>query len=467
MKRIETWSLPQIAEAMGGRYAAGSEERGVKGVSTDTRRIFEGALFVALVGENFDGHRFIVDAARAGAAAAVVSTEVDAPEGFPLIIVDDTLVALSRLGHALWREATDAGLRTVAVTGSNGKTTTKELLAALWATQGRVWATQGNLNNHIGVPLTLADLPLQCDTLIAEMGANTPGDIAHLIAFAPGQLRIVTSIGYAHIEKLGSLDGVRRTKGEIFDGADAGTAAIVPFEERAHLLPGNYPGPVWTVGREAGARVRVTEAISDGAGRQQVTVEVDSRKWALSLPLPGVHNAVNLATALATLLAAGLDPDETSLDDALDGLTLPQGRWRVVQLGELSIIDDAYNANPSSVRASFEAFVELTEPGRKLAVVGELRELGPEAERLHADLAKALATRGGVHGLAFVGPFGRVMAGAAEALDANMEIKAFETTEDVVSWLEEQGAASVLLKASRGSRLERIITGLEESLSRS
>lgn len=466
-RRIESWSLERIAKAMGGRLTPGAPQGRVVGVSTDTRNLFEGALFVALIGENFDAHAFVAQAADAGARAAVVCADVLVPPDFPLIVVEDTLRALTALGHALWSEAHGEGMYTIALTGSNGKTTTKEILAALWGAFGVVSATRGNLNNHIGVPLTLVDLPERNDFLVVEMGANGPGDIAALIAMAPGESRMVTSIGMAHLEGFGSLDGVRAAKGEIFHGADRATIAVLPFEERTRLIDEHFPGEVWTVGFDEGARVRLLEVNRLGRGGQEVTLEVDSRKWTLNLPLPGVHNALNLGSALATLLARGLDPTEHQLQEALQGLSLPQGRWREVQIGDLSIIDDAYNANPTSVKAAVEAFLGLEHVGPRLAVIGEMLELGSDSKTIHEDVARHLAAKPGLDGVAFVGLYARSMAEAARRSASTGDFVAFDDIDDVVTWLEGQGEACVFLKASRGSRLERIITRLQGRDSRS
>ncbi|MFU8807359.1 MAG: UDP-N-acetylmuramoyl-tripeptide--D-alanyl-D-alanine ligase, partial [Bradymonadaceae bacterium] len=238
--RIQGWPLPRIAAAMGGTTSS-SNGAGIPAVSTDTRSLGQGDLFVALEGESFDAHDFIDQAVLAGAGALVVHRDVEAPTAVPLIRVDDTFAALSRLGQALWQEAREEGLHTVAVTGSNGKTTTKEILASLWGTLGSVHATVGNLNNHIGVPLTLCALPARCDHLIVEMGANGAGEIRGLIALAQARERIITSIGFAHIEGFGSVDGVRRAKAEIFENADASTVAIVPYSEKSRLIPEGFP----------------------------------------------------------------------------------------------------------------------------------------------------------------------------------------------------------------------------------
>ncbi len=487
MLRISTWGLERIARAVGGVLSAEGlsvEARDairVSCVSSDTRAIGQGALFVALSGANFDAHNFLEQAFSGGAVAALVARgraveSVARLEraGFAMIVVDDPEAALGALGHALWEEATAGGLHTIAVTGSNGKTTTKEILARLWSSVGKVHATRGNLNNQIGLPLTLCALPLACDYLIVEMGANAAGDIAQLIGFAPAAVRVVTSIGHAHIEGFGSLDGVRRAKSEIFLKADATTTGVVPYAEKSHVMVEGFPGKVLSFGVETGADVRCSVQEVLPGGEQIVKVQVDSREWSVRLPLAGAHQASNLAAASATLVAAGgvsLLEQVFDRKDLFDGFELPGGRWRRKQVGPLVVIDDAYNANPSSVRASFDAFMGMESVGARVAVLGEMRELGQDAERLHEEVARYVASAAGLDGLIAVGSFAAGMCTAAgqaarESGNPGLETFAAAGTQEAAQWLEAYGAAHgpalVFMKGSRGSRLEQILEILEK-----
>ncbi|MBA2661060.1 MAG: UDP-N-acetylmuramoyl-tripeptide--D-alanyl-D-alanine ligase [Bradymonadaceae bacterium] len=466
--RIATWTLGQIADAIGGEIASEhARALSATGVSTDTRQITPGALFVALSGPNFDAHDFLGRAAELGATAAIVAHGRAASiAGLVLIEVDDPERALGDLGRALWLEATAQGMHTVAVTGSNGKTTVKEILANLWSGFGVVHATRGNLNNHIGVPLTLCALPLVCDHLIVEMGANAVGDIERLIQLAPASERIITSIGYAHVEGFGSLEGVRRAKSEIFLASDANTAAIVPYEERLKVKLEGFAGRILTFGGQAEADVRYVLDAGAPAGSLGVRIEVDSRKWTLSLPLLGVHNADNLAAAFATLIARGVLVEESDCALRLTRLTLPQGRWRIEQVGGLHFIDDAYNANPSSVRASFDAFMGAPWPAGQLgrvAIVGEMLELGVDSARHHEEVARHIGATKELSAFVAVGTHAQAMAqAAAEVCSDQLEIVALAGIEEVVVWLRQRPSALVLLKASRGSRLERVIEALKQ-----
>lgn len=474
--RISTWELERIADTVGGRLtgADGAEGRRTPAaVSTDTRSIGEGELFVALRGENFDAHDFVDEAFGAGAAAAIVEQGWERPPGWsdddrshPVIEVADTHRALTNLGHAIWLEARDEGLHTINVTGSNGKTTTKELLSSIWSTVGKVHATPGNLNNDIGVPLTLCALPLECDHFICEMGANAGNEIAELIRMAPGAERIITSIGYAHTEGFGGLEGVRRAKSEIMEVADEHTTGIVPESEREALgVEAGFPGRILSFGPEEGADVRVLKYDLRVEQAAEVTLECQGEELRLPLGIPGRHNALNLAASLATMWARGVRPDREALADSLMGVDLPGGRWREVSHGDFHFVDDAYNANPTSMRAAARAFLEWAqrraEERRCIVVIGSMHELGERSEELHAEVAADLADYDGLDAICAVGEYAEVMVEGVRRRDdagaERAEIIAVESAEQAAAWTAEAGPAFVFLKASRAARLERII----------
>jgi len=482
-RRICGWSLGRIAEAVAGTVpatdGAGSQ---VRGVSSDTRTIEDGELFVALRGENFDGHAFVGEAAAAGACGAIVAGSFDRPAdvdaSFPLIRVDHPREALGDLGHAVWRAATDDGLHTVDVTGSNGKTTTKEMLETIWSTYGRVYATPGNLNNEIGLPLTLCAIPEQADHLVLEMGANAPGEISELIRRAPGTERIITSIGYAHTEGFGSIEGIREAKSEIFECADAETLAIVPHEEAERLPMEGFPGRRRTFGleHEADFQLRDYRMKDDRRGTFEVVYDGSAfgpeyERFAIEIGLPGTHNGLNLAAAVTTVLGRGLALEPEALSRELAVLELPAGRWRTTRHGQLAFVDDAYNANPSSLRASFEAFLATDppdalgdkEPPGRIAVVGEMHELGPEADRWHAEVAADLAAEADLDGFCAVGAFADRMIRAAREVDRpSLETAACETPGEAAEWLIARRPAYVWMKASRANGLERVIDEVSE-----
>lgn len=460
-RRIAKWSVERIARVVEGQVVRGGEGGGVRGVTTDTRAMEPGALFVALVGERYDAHQFVGQAFEGGAGAAMVhKAGAWSSEAGPVIVVEDTLSALQALGHALWVEATEEGLRTVALTGSNGKTTVKEMIAALLSGLGATFATPGNLNNHIGVPLTLCAMPAGLDYLVVEMGANRCGDIAELIEMAPGQVRVITSIGAAHLEGFGGLEGVRRGKSEIFRGAKATDVAIVPEDERERLHLDGFEGEVYTVGEGEGASVRVVD-YKGGAAHPIATIDVAGpMEW--SMPFPGRHHASNLGCALGALEALGERVRREELQGALDKLRLPGGRWRREEVGRITFIDDAYNANPTSMLASFEAFMQEPGSSKRVAVIGEMLELGGGAQNEHERVARVMGREQGLEGLIFVGRYAGEMARAAEGRG-----QALGSSDEVAERLIEQlGSVGglVFLKASRGAKLEEVISATRSKM---
>ncbi|MEZ4461152.1 MAG: UDP-N-acetylmuramoyl-tripeptide--D-alanyl-D-alanine ligase [bacterium] len=452
MKKIQQFGFEEIASWCDAQHRGDAT---IQGVSTDTRSIVAGDLFVALKGPNFDGHDYLEAAKSAGAAAVLVSREVDVD--LPVLRVDDTLLGLQAIARRLFLEIQATGVQSIALTGSNGKTTTKEMVAALLEASGRVvHATPGNLNNHIGVPLTICAAPDDTEVLVLEMGCNKFGDISELVSIAACDVRVITSIGHAHIENLGDLDGVRRVKSEIFERADAQTVAVVPFDERERLGLRGFPGTVFTAGFAQGADLVVrAQPLNDG---QSVTLRSDDDTEQIELPLPGPHNAQNFALAwLAVSKGAKLDLVPHSVQARLQRFALPGGRLKRISSGPWEIVDDAYNANPTSARASFEAFLELPGPRPRIAVLGEMLELGDKSEQLHRDLARSVASRGGVEYLAFVGKHAKAM--EEGALEVGAEAHVFATTdlEEAGTFVRDAGPGFVFLKASRGAKLERII----------
>lgn len=463
--RLASWSLGRVAEAVSGELIGGEPDAGIARVSTDTRDIDAGALFVALVGERFDAHDFVAQAFESDAAAAILHDEQTARDASgPVILVDDTLVALQRLGRAVWDEATEAGVRTVALTGSNGKTTVKEMTAAMLLEFGATFATPGNLNNHIGVPLTLCAMPADIDYLVLEMGANAVGDIDELIALAPAQTRMITSIGAAHLEGFGGMDGVRRGKSEIFRLAGPDEIAVVPASERDKLVLDAFEGPVITVGEGAGADIRL-QAFEPRGGRPRASYLVEGAPLTVDLPIPGRHHAHNVGTAIGALLSLGLDATVEPIQRALDALELPGGRWREEHVGAITFIDDAYNANPTSTVASFDAFMQIEDERPRVAVIGEMLELGPTAESHHVEVAERIATSDGLAEFVAVGPYAAAMANAAAT---SVSAHAFDASDKAGRWLSERASREdgllVFLKGSRGARLEDVIESTREQV---
>ncbi len=440
-----TATLPSIGAWLG--IAAELPEVTVTGVSTDSRSLEAGSLFVALRGERHDGHDHIPQALERGAAALLVDHPLDL--ALPLLVVPDTRLALGRIASA-WRQA--VGTPLVAVTGSNGKTTVKQMLAAILGTAGPALATRGNLNNDIGVPHTLLRLRPSHRHGVIEMGANHPGEIAYLVDLVRPQVGVVTNAAPAHLAGFGSLEGVARAKGELFQGLPDTATAIINADDRFADLWRGMAGarPVLTFGlREADVRGEWT---AEGIG-SRVVVHARSGGWPLRLPVPGEHNVQNALAAFAAALALGLEP--AHIVAGLEALEPPPGRLQSRRgLRGAAILDDTYNANPASFQAAIEVLAKR--PGRRLLVMGDMGELGAGEAELHGQVGLT-ARRAGLDGLYATG---RLSAHAAEAFGANGFF--FADREALVRTLRCELAeeVTILVKGSRSMQMERVVEGL-------
>lgn len=461
--------LGEVAEITGGRLLRGAPGDLAHGVGTDTRALWPQALFVALRGEAFDGHRFVAQAAAREARGAVVGRGFEAPAGLPpgfaLVEVDDTLAALGALARAHRRRF--PALRVGAVTGSNGKTTTKELAATvLEAAFGKTLKTEGNLNNEIGLPLTLLRLDDSHVAACVELGMNHAGEIARLTAIAEPAAGVVTCVQPVHLEGLGSLEAVARAKGELYFGLGPDAVAVANHDDPLALAEAKASGRnLLTFGGGAGADVRLERILSHD--RRGLAFEVRIRGGAprkIELPLVGLHNVGNACGALALGLALGADPDA-----ALEGLQRARGFARRLELkeapGGFTVLDDCYNGNPASAVAALQTARALAGDGRVVAVLGDLRELGAEERAGHEEVGRAAAATG-VEALVAFGGCADWIADAARA--GGVAEDAICATDDPVkalSWLRPRLRAGdlVVVKASRGTRLERIADPLVEA----
>jgi UDP-N-acetylmuramoyl-tripeptide--D-alanyl-D-alanine ligase len=451
------WTEGEVRAALGLPGAVG--EMVFSRVSTDTRAVSAGDLFVALVGERFDAHEFLGKAAAAGAAGAVVDRiPIGAPEQLRYFEVPDTLRALGALGRHR-RRALDA--RVVGVVGSNGKTTTKDLIRAALSPAFRTHATEGNLNNQVGVPLTLLAAPDDAEVLVVEMGTNEPGEIAILTEIVEPDAAVITSIGEEHLEKLRSLDGVLREETAILRGlppAGPGFVAEDPpaLPEQARSLLG-------------ADRVRVA-GVSDRANlRPDGPISVDpdgTTRWRwrgtdVHLPLPGRWNVRNALLALGVAVEWGV-PVERAVR-GIEAVPAPKLRGEWKRFGELRVLADCYNSNPPSAAAALELIAELPDGGRKIAVLGTMRELGETAPDLHRATAEVAAARVG-DGLdlvvatgAFVDAFGPLGAALGDRLVRCADpVEAYDAVAASLT-----GNETILLKGSRGEQLERWLPLLE------
>ncbi len=419
-----------------------------QGVSTDTRSLQPGNLFIALRGPNFNGDQFVAQAQERGAAAAVVGSEVKAE--LPLLQVTDTRIALGQLA-AHWRRQFSIPL--VGITGSNGKTTVKEMLAAILSQGGQPLVTRGNFNNDIGMPLTLCRLGNEHDTAVIEMGANHLGEIAYLADIAQPTVGVVNNAGPAHLEGFGSLLGVAQGKGEMFSHLPMDATAIINAEDRY--------APLW---RElAGDRKQLTFALDTSADvmahwqgdecGSALLLKTPAGEMEVNLALPGRHNVMNALAATAAALAMGADL--ARVRQGLEALRPVGGRLQMLHLADGSrVLDDTYNANPASLRAGLEVLSRCS--GSRWLVLGDMGELGEKGALMHQQMAK-LAREAGIDRLFLLG---ELAATAAPVFGEGATVCA--SMEDLMAALQQQWSAEVvvLVKGSRRMAMERVIQGL-------
>ncbi len=413
-------------------------------ISTDTRTLRPGALFVALKGDRFDGHDHLAAAAAAGAIAAVVRRGTAPVGGMVLLEVDDPLRAYGYLARA--RRRTVPG-PVIAITGTNGKTSTKEMLAAVLRTRWRTHATRANLNNLIGVPATILEAPDDTEALVVEAGANLPGEIARYREIIEPSSAVVTNAVAGHLEGFGSLAGVLAEKLSLVRDVELAVVGTRPPELASGAR--RLARRVVTAGLDGADRV--PDAVTlDELGR--ATVAVDGQRF--SLPYPGRHLAEN--AMLAWTVARELGLDLAAAAAAIERFVLPGGRSELRREGGLTILNDSYNANPDSFRAAIATARELRRGRRLVFVAGTMRELGPDAGRLHAEVARELVELG-PDLLAAVGDFGPALAAYAAQLGERLITAPDAPAVGPLVAERLRGDEVVVLKASRGVALERIL----------
>lgn len=457
-----SWELTQLQESVQGEWLGPFSETVVRfyGVSTDSRNIQPGDLYIAIKGERFDGHAFVGEAVKQGAAAVLVSQPVAC--AVPAILVEDTRLALGQF--ARWHRRQMPLKKLVAVTGSNGKTTTKAMLLNLFSNVGNTLATEGNLNNDFGVPRTLLNLRPEHEFAIIEMGANHLKEIEYLTLLAEPDIALLNNASGAHLEGFGSLQGVIETKGEIFLGLNrlhAGGWAIL-----------NTDSPGFDYWQAEIARLRVEHSLCFGEAESadvrllSYTADSEMSRFELSvkgqlqtvtMPLLGKHNALNAAACVAVCVAARLEWPQI-----LPGLLSfggVAGRLQKTRLPKGWLIDDSYNANPASVKAGIDTLVSL--PGRCVLCLGAMGELGVGSETAHQEIA-AYAREKGVDYLLVYGEAARIMpqefGEQAAYFDAHQQM-----TERVLQLLAQGLVDNVLVKGSRSARMEKVVEPIKSA----
>jgi UDP-N-acetylmuramoyl-tripeptide--D-alanyl-D-alanine ligase len=449
-----------VADATGGRLTAGSPDVIFSAVSIDSRTIAAGALFVAIKGDRFDGHDYAAVALGHGASGLLVSRAVPGPRDVAVIEVVDTLAALQGLAREIRRRS---GATVIAITGSAGKTSTKEITADLLATRYRVFRNRGNLNNHIGLPLSLTELAHGAEMAVVELGMNHAGEIRDLIRIAEPDARVWTNVGDAHIGYFGSRDAVASAKAEILEHAGPATVVVANADDSlvARHTAG-FAGRLVTFGTAAGATVRATAVEDRGFEGTTATVATPGGSVRLELNLPGRAHLMNVLAATAVATEYGIPPAAVSDVARAASPVARRGSMTTLRSGA-RIVDDTYNASPAAVQAMLQALKVTPGAARRIAILGEMLELGDNAFALHEACGRA-AREANVDLLAAVGgpSADGFIAGAKAAGLADNRLLRFSDSVSacgpVVALI--QAGDLVLIKGSRGTRMDVIADAL-------
>jgi UDP-N-acetylmuramoyl-tripeptide--D-alanyl-D-alanine ligase len=446
-------TLSQIAHFAGASLSSGDGRVVINKISTDSRTIKPDELFVALRGENFDGHDFIEATAKAGASGALVDLNWsgNVPTNFALLRATGTLQAYQTLAANYRRSL---ALKVLAITGSNGKTSTKDFAASVLARRFRVTKTEGNFNNHVGLPRTILEATSEDEIAVWEIGMNHPGEIAALSKIAVPDAAIITNIGVAHIEFMGSREAIAEEKGALAEAVEPQGTVILNVEDSfSQGIAARTHAKVVFAGTTGGA-VRAIEIRQSAEGAEFTIVE-GAHRCRAQLPVAGSHMVQNALLAVAAGRAFGLSIEECAAGLAAAPLT--KARLQIKEVDGVQFLDDSYNANPDSMKAALRTLVELDSEGKRIAVLGEMRELGSESERGHREVGETAATLG-VDQLITIGDAAELIAEGARS--AGLErVSSTRSTSEAAKLLGDivEPGDLVLIKGSRAARTEKVI----------
>ena len=464
------FSIDEIAEAISGQVISDKPEMKVQSFSIDSRRVKAGDLFFAIQGKHFDGHQFVEEAVARGAVGVVISDVSSlnpktgtSKEAF-VIVVQDTVRALQLLGLFIRRVSR---ARVVAITGSVGKTTTKELSAALLESRHHVFRSRGNLNNHIGLPLSLLELRHLPDIAIVELGMNHPGEIETLVRIAEPEIRVWTNVAEVHSEFFDSVEAIADAKAELLDSATSETQLIVnAADPRVMARTHGFPGQVFTFGIDVDADVRATNLRALGLSGMETEVHTPVGSAELRTSLLGRGNLANILAAISVALRFQI-PLDVLLSRVVE-FTPPPKRGEIIRLGGVTIIDDSYNSNPMALKCVLEAIKQESKNNRRVAVLGEMLELGRRSQALHEACGRAAVETGFDIVVAVGGDAAKSLAdGAISAGLASNAVMTFRTSDEAADGVYQlvQSGDLVLVKGSRGIKTERIVDKLKVELS--
>lgn len=452
---METLKCEEIVKAVGGILISGEINTEFYSISTDSRKIKEGDLFIPLAGERFDGHDYIESSLEQGAYGSLTQKDVEPLCGKVLIKVSDTMKALRDLAE-YYRKKYEIPF--VGITGSVGKTSTKEMVSAVLSKRFNVLKTQGNFNNEIGVPLTVFNLDTSHEVAVVEMGMSGFGEISRLTSIVKPDIAIITNIGLSHIEKLGSKNNILRAKMEVFEGLNEKGLVILNGDDK--LLYGlNNLLKFRTVfyGMEDGLHYQAYNLESLGEKGSTFDIQLENREYRVKIPVPGIHNVYNALAGIAVGIELGISPEK--IIAGIEEFSPGNMRLNVLNQNGLKIINDAYNASPQSMEAAIDVLKDISSEGRTFAVLGDMLELGDISYSAHVDIGRYAVSKG-IDYVVAVGENGRNIAhGAIEAGAEEQRVFEFKENADAGRFLKGflKSGDVLLVKGSRGMRMEEIV----------
>jgi UDP-N-acetylmuramoyl-tripeptide--D-alanyl-D-alanine ligase len=453
---MEPTTLETLARWTRGDVISGDSAAAVTSVGTDSRTMKAGDIFLALRGEKFDGHSFVQEAARRGALGAVIDRPIEElPQDFCVLQVEDTLKALQRMAGE-YRKSLP--IQVVCITGSNGKTSTKDLASAVLRERFQITRTEGNLNNHIGLPLTMLKLRSSDQIGVFEIGMNHPGEIAPLAALAQPDVAVVTNVGIAHIEYMGSREAIANEKATLVEALPpSGTVVLNSDDDFSRFIASKTKADAIYCGLSEDANIRATNLSQDFLG-MKFQLHAFGKNVSAQLAVPGVHMVRNALLAVGVGYAFGMSLEEAAA--GLSNLQLTKGRLEQKVVRGIQVLDDTYNANPDSMKAALLTLSQMSTNGRRIAVLGRMGELGAESERGHRSVGQA-ASDLGLDCVVTVGDEAALIAeeawrgGVAKVVKVNDQDEAIKALREFV-----RAGDLILVKGSRSSKMERIVEGL-------
>ena len=449
-----------MVQAARGRLIRGNAGGNLSGVSNDTRTIAPGELYVALRGANFDGHRFCAEAIEKKARGVLIESgrarELDFPGDACVIEAPDTLRALQRIARAHRRRF---DIPVIAITGSNGKTSTKEMAAAILGTRLRTLKTEGNLNNLIGLPLMLLRLDEGHDAAVLELGMNHRGEIRDMTRICDPTIGVITNVGPAHVEHFRNVDDIARAKGELYRTMRPGTIVVNADDPRVVAQARGLPHRRLSFGLRARARIRAERIVSRGIEGEAFTLVHAGRRTRVSLPAPGRHSVSNALAAAGAAFAVGLGPLEVA--EGLAAFENTKWRMQIMKVGRnIILINDCYNANPASMEAALRSFAEMKGEARGLAVLGDMLELGRKTEEAHREVGRLVRDLG-IEVLFTYGKAAEAIADGAAGGGGVPEVHRGRSHGEIASRLRRMARGNdwILVKGSRGMEMEKIVEG--------